>query len=109
QAFSSMRLKLQVETAGSWLFFKNYYNDSIFEEDLVALRRFYAMNGYFDAIVERGEFQRRDRGDRQIVTPVIRIQEGSKYRLGEVEVLGATLFSIPQVKEPFEDLQGKDF
>lgn len=109
QAFSTPRLRFMVETSGSWLFFKNYYNDSIFEEDLVTLRRFYASQGYFDAIVERGEFRRRDRGDRQILTPVIRIQEGEKYRLGEVRVLGASLFSVPEVKAPFEDLQGRDF
>lgn len=107
--FSTARLKLMVETNGSWLFLRNYYNDSIFEEDLVTLRRFYATHGYFDAIVERGEFFRRERGDRQIITPVIRIQEGEKYKLGEVEVLGASLFSIPEVKAPFEELQGKDF
>lgn len=109
EAYSDFRLGLMVETNGSWLFFKNYYNDTIFEEDLVTLRRFYASKGYFDAIVERGEFRKREKGDRQIVTPVIRINEGEKYQLGEIEVRGASLFSIPEIKAPFEDLQGRDF
>jgi outer membrane protein insertion porin family len=109
EAFSTVRLKLHIETKGSWLFFRNYYNDSIFEEDLVALRQFYGSNGYFDAIVERGEFRHRTRGDREVITPVIRIQEGGKYRLGEVSVRGAYLFSVPEILEPFEPLQGKDF
>lgn len=109
RVFSSTRLRLLVQTNGSFMFFKNYYNDSMFEEDLVALRRFYASKGYFDAIVERGEFRKRMKGDKEILTPVIRIEEGEKYRLGEVSVVGASLFSIPEVQAPFEELRGRDF
>jgi outer membrane protein insertion porin family len=109
KAFSTARLKLMIQTDGSWLFLKNYYSDAQFEEDLNRLRDFYAANGYFDARIRRGAFEMTQRTGKSVVSPVVEIEEGERYRLGEVTARGARLYSLPEVLEPFERLKGKPF
>jgi outer membrane protein insertion porin family len=110
EAFSTTRLKFMMETKGSWWFVKNYYDDATFESDLALLRAFYAgQRGYFDVRVERGEFLERREGDRIIITPVVKIEEGEKYRLGSVTVRGARRIAPGELLAPFSRLRGRDF
>lgn len=109
EAFSTVRLKLLLESKGSFWFLKNYYDNQAFENDLVKLRNFYTANGYFDVLVERGNFVERAGNGGLIITPVIKIQEGEKYFLRSVDVRGARLFSRDEVLRPFDLLLGKEF
>ncbi len=107
--FSTARLKFHLQTKGSWWFVKNYYDDKAFEDDLDALRNFYASNGYFDASIERGAFRDEMKKGKHVITPVITIREGEQYTLNSVDVRGARLFSREEVLAPFENLSGTEF
>lgn len=109
ESFSNLRLKTLTRTRGSWLFIKNYYDDREFEDDLVAIRGFYNRKGYFDAVVERGEFQERTSEGKTRLTPVVRIAEGARYTVSDVRVRGTRLFSRDEVLDPFRRLIGKKF
>lgn len=109
QSFSTLHLKLLLESKGSFLFVKNYYDNTAFENDLVKLRSFYTANGFFDVLVERGTFVERREKKGLVITPVIKIQEGQKYKLGAIDVRGARLFSRAEILEPFRPLVGQDF
>ena len=106
---STVKLKLNMETKGSFSFIKNYYADQVFEDDLARIRQAYYSLGYFDAKVERGSFQVEQRGDKSIVSPVVQITEGSRYKFGEVQVRGARLYSSVEVSAPFRHLIGQDY
>ncbi len=108
-AFSDIRLRAQIETTGSAGFFKNYFSEETFEEDLRILRDFYAAHGYFDARVERGLFEERTDDGKPVVSPVIEIEEGARYTFGPIEVRGVRLFSQPEAEAPFEGLEGDPF
>ncbi|MBM3335269.1 outer membrane protein assembly factor BamA, partial [Candidatus Sumerlaeota bacterium] len=104
-AISSLRLRWQMETKGSWLFFKNYYNSEAFQNDLDILRQYYFAKGFLDAQVQAGEFKSEPTG--KWVSPVIEIQEGPRYRIGDVRPTGFTIFMRDQIVEPFKQIQGR--
>lgn len=109
EVFSGLRLRSKLQTKGSWLFFKNFYNDDAFEVDLALLRQFYHSRGYFDALIERGPFEKRQVKDELLITPVIRVREGGRYTLGQVDVVGASLFARHDLLAPFEDLLNEPY
>ncbi|HBF33540.1 TPA: hypothetical protein DDW35_03140 [Candidatus Sumerlaeota bacterium] len=105
--FSSARLRFAVETKSSWLFFKNYYDEGAFDRDLDAIRQLYLAHGFFDVQVARGAFKF-DETDKEI-SPKVRIVEGARYKLGRVEVQGASTFKPEELQASFRDLVGKNF
>ncbi len=107
--FSGLTLRRYMETSGSWLFIKNYYDNDNFEDDLSHLRDFYARHGYFDARVERGVFKEGTKDGQAVVSPVVKINAGERYQFGKATVQGARLFSQAEVLTPFERLEGKPF
>jgi outer membrane protein insertion porin family len=109
QAFSTIRLRSLLETKGSWWFVKNYYDSATFQDDLDRLRDFCAAHGYFDARIDSGPFEQRQVKGRAVVSPVIRIQEGERYRFGTARVRGARLFAAADVQAPFQGLAGRPF
>lgn len=108
-ALSTMKVKSRMETKGSFGFIKNYYADNVFEDDLEKVRQLYYNEGYFDAKVERGSFQVEQHGEKSIVSPVVQITEGSRYKFGEVRVRGARLYSSVEVMAPFRPLVGQPY
>lgn len=109
RSFSNLRMWMLTGTRGSFLFLRNHYDDAAFEEDLVAIREFYHRHGYFDATVERGPFEETGPEGARRITPVIRIHEGGRYRVGAIEIRGARLFSREELLEPFEGMTGRVF
>lgn len=108
QAFTATRLRMNMVTKGSFSFVKNYYDDPIFENDLVILRDFYKAHGYYDARVERGVFEERGAdADKATVSPVIEIQEGQRYRFGDISVRGVHLWPQADADAPFAGLKGQ--
>ncbi len=104
---ASLRIREHMESRGSWLFFKSYYDEQSFSEDLEAIRKLYVSYGYFDATVRRGEFLWR--ADKKAVTPTIIINEGPRYTIGSVQVEGATIFTSMEVQAPFSKLAGRPY
>lgn len=104
---SELRIRQHMESKGSWLFFKNFYDEAAFASDLDAVRQLYVSYGYFDAKVRRGEFEWFS--GKKSVRPAIVIEEGNRYRIGDIEVKGATYFSPVEVREPFSKLKGQPY
>ena len=109
KAFSSLRLRTVIQTKGSWSFIKNYFDEETFKEDLARLREYYYAHGYFDVKVTRGTFQERVAGGKTSVSPVIQIDEGTRYRFGKADVRGGHLFGKAELLTPFTPLEGKLF
>jgi outer membrane protein insertion porin family len=108
-AFTKIRLRTHMNTKGSWGFVKNFYDDFTFEEDLDSIRAFYHQFGYFDAEVERGMFEEETAAGKMVISPVIEIKEGSRYRFGEFQIVGARLFSRAELHKSFNPLLDKPF
>ncbi len=105
KAYSDLRLKMSNETKGSWLFFKNWFNRTKFEQDVEKLKTFYIARGYLDVTVNGYAEQMPDGS----VTPVIDIVEGPRYMVGRLEVRGCTLFTREEALKPFYSLVGKAY
>lgn len=105
--FRSTRLRLSLETKGSWLFLHNYFDDEAFERDLGKVRGLYAGAGYFDAQVARGAFDYDEK--KHIVSPRIIIVEGPRYRIASVEARGATVFTPGEIQYLFRKQKRKPF
>ncbi len=107
QAFSAFRLRMVLETKGSWLFVRNYLDERAFEDDLKALRDFYHRKGYFAAEVDRGVFDFDEK--KATVTPRIVVTEGPRYTLRSVKTRGNRYFSMEEITVFFDKLRGKPF
>ena len=105
--FSSFRLRRRMETKGSWLLFRNYFDDDAFDEDLDDLRRLYRSVGFLDARVSRGDFAY-DETVRKVAPRVV-VREGKRYRFGQATVRGNTYFTQEEILEPFAKLRGEFF
>jgi len=100
----AFRLRFPLENKGSWLFFKNYYNSRAFQDDLDMVRLRYLSKGYFDVQIHAREWISDPKG--KWISPIIEIEEGPRYRVGEIHATGAELFLPERVIEPFDALRG---
>jgi len=105
ESYSSTRLRLLTTNRGSWWFIKRYYNDDTFDDDLDAIRRFYLSRGFLDVKAERGKFIYNE--TEKWVCPVIRIEEGTRYRVADIEPLGSQIFRRDEILRHFESMLGK--
>ena len=105
--YSSFTLRLLAVNSGSWLFFNNYYDDRVFADDLGAMEAKYHRAGFLDATARPGEFVYNAK--EAWVSPVVIIKEGPRYRVGEVRVLGNTLFTEEEINRPFRHVKGDYF
>ena len=105
--FGSLRLRVELETKGSWMFFDSYYDESAFERDLDAIRALYLGAGFFDVRVSRGEFSYSKA--EKTVSPSIVIDEGPRYTFGKIGVEGNTIFTTEEIRNCFRSLEGKPF
>ncbi|MCB2153364.1 BamA/TamA family outer membrane protein [bacterium] len=105
--FCDITLKMLAVNSGSWLFFNNYYDDRAFADDLGAMEAKYHRDGYLDATARPGEFIYDAK--EAWVSPVVIITEGPRYRVGEVRILGNTLFTDEEVNRPFRHVVGDYF
>lgn len=105
--FPSWQIRTWVSNSGSWLFFDNYFDNRTFDDDLRTIEERYRDAGFLDAKAQRGEFLYDEQ--KAIVSPVILIDEGPRYRVASVAVTGHTLFLEREVRRPFETTIGKHF
>ena len=105
RAFTSLRLGFHTSSKSTFLFIKNYFDAELFRADLEGVRDFYLSKGYLDAEVTAGEHRYND--DRSEVWLVIRVTEGRRYTLSEVNFAGHTLFTTPEMSQHFERVVGR--
>lgn len=86
----------------SWLTDSGKFNEDDFQKDLDLLRNFYEDHGF--ARVEIGE-PKVTKFDKQVskrkivkkIDILIPINEGNRYRIGNIEIKGNKIFNIPQI------------
>jgi len=79
----------------SWLTGSGIYSPEELSEDLVSLRKRYGEEGYLDVKFAEPEIKEFGEGSLEIV---IKVEEGDKYRLGNVAISGVTLFDPAAVQ-----------
>ncbi len=105
--FSDFRIGTSVLNSGSWLFFRNYYDDEAFDDDLRTVEAMYRDAGYLDATARRGEFEYDS--DKAEVIPEIVVTEGPRYRIEAVETAGNFLITDAEIAECFKGMLGRHF
>ncbi|MCF7916557.1 MAG: outer membrane protein assembly factor BamA [Candidatus Omnitrophica bacterium] len=81
--FGDNRIKKLMKTRKAWLFNKGLFKEEIFEDDLKRIKGFYQYNGFTDISVDsKVEYQPKG------VYIVIKIDEGKRYYIGQVEING---------------------
>ena len=95
QTFSDRKLRKVVETRKwnifSWLTDTGRFRDDRYETDFDKLRDFYRENGFLDVEIDPAKVRfSYPKSNRLVLTFVI--NEGRRYRLGEVAITGNTLY-----------------
>ena len=104
---SGMLIRLSLENKGSWGPITNYYDDEALDADLERIRSLYINQGYLKVKVSLGEFKTGGEGKKAWISPVIKIEEGPRYRVApEVGVEGATVFAESEIAQMFQGLSG---
>ncbi len=84
-----IRSKMQTEPVFLWWFGGTLKREEL-NRDLDRIRAFYMDNGYLDIAVEEPKIEMDDQKHR--ITIVIRVEEGTQYRIAELNVKGNSLF-----------------
>jgi len=105
--YSAFRLRFLLDNKGSWAFFKNYYDDSSFDDDLKILRQFYMNRGYLDVAAKRGKPEYNE--EKGWIQPVIIIEEGPRYTVKDIIPRNIALFTQEEVIQCFARMKGNYF
>jgi outer membrane protein insertion porin family len=97
-AIESDRLLSVMETKVDKWYSGGEFKPSVFEEDLLKIKRLYGDEGYLDATVELAEKVESDGGKK--VDVFIGIEEGPRYRLGKVTWSGNAVLRDEEI-EPY--------
>jgi outer membrane protein insertion porin family len=111
-AFSSRKLKKEMETRKRWIFSwltgSGRFDEVKFQEDLERLRVKYLNEGYLDvSIPESNVSLDYPKSGKIVVT--IRIDEGRQYRVGDIRFEGNTIFPTPLLFASIDLLPGDVF
>lgn len=105
--FSDLYLKTQIHNAPGLLFFNNYYDKSLVQDDVMILTTLYQNAGYLDAEVKLGDLIY-DKDDKE-VTIVFAIQEGPRYRVTDAGLTGVSYFTEEEIKRITNEMTGRTF
>ncbi|MCA9079828.1 MAG: outer membrane protein assembly factor [Planctomycetaceae bacterium] len=100
-----LKTKLSTKTVMLWMIGGNYDPDLI-QSDVLTLRKYYTNLGFFDVQVEAEETFSQDNGH---VTVTFRIDEGMRYRVGEIQANGNDVLSSQQLMQSLELSEGEFF
>lgn len=86
---------------------KNLYNPAHIEEDLRKVRDVYRQAGYKDVLLADPELEVREAGkERRRLAVTIPIEEGERWKFGEVSIMGNEVFSDQLLLRQFEVPRG---
>jgi len=105
--YSAFRLRFLLDNKGSWAFFKNYYDDLSFDDDLKILRQFYMNRGYLDIVAKRGKPEYNE--EEGWIRPLIVIEEGPRYTVKDIVPRNVTLFTQEEAVQCFARMKGDYF
>ena len=104
---SARRLRKAIATKQSWWFVTpGYYRPEVLKEDEERLKTLYRSQGYSDAEVKaESSFDEK----KQWMTVQVKIQEGSRYLVGEISFRGVREIPIDQVRKELKLVSGEPF
>jgi outer membrane protein insertion porin family len=103
-------LKTKIKSSSFWgvgnVGFLGAYEAELIDEDLAALREYYRKNGFLDMkISHKKEFTT----DKSKVRLTYMIEEGPRYKVGDVSVAGATKFDSKKLESKIKLASGEFF
>ncbi len=102
-----LRKRIKTQTTVLYFIRAGYFDRQDLEEDMERLATYYRMLGYLDARAFVQDLRFNEERDR--VTVVIRIVEGQRYKVRDIRVEGATLFSPEAIERELESREGDWF
>jgi outer membrane protein insertion porin family len=108
QALSTREIKKKLQTDELYLwFFGGTLKREELRRDLDRIRAFYLDNGFLDILVDEPEIQ--IDGPKKKLRIVIKVQEGPQYRISELTIRGASLFSEADLRQELKSQGGGVF
>ncbi|MEX1096589.1 MAG: BamA/TamA family outer membrane protein [Planctomycetales bacterium] len=100
-----LKTKIQTQIALLWLI-GGHYDPASIPNDVTALKQYYHGLGFFDVRIDAKE----DFNDKKSrVTLVYEIEEGTRYRVRDVEIAGNHVYSADELRRDLELTAGKYF
>ncbi len=100
--FSDFYFKMRISNAPGLLFFSNYFDEALMDDDLAFIRETYRQAGFLDVEVRRQDLIYDEENSE--ITIVINVDEGPRYRVDEVRTEGITYFTPEEVRRVTDDL-----
>jgi len=101
-------IKAKLQTSELYLFFfGGTLKREELKRDLDRIRAYYLDNGFLDIVVEEPEIQLDTR--RKKLRIIVRVEEGSQYRIGDLHIKGNRLLSEPDVRRLIKSQVGGIF
>lgn len=106
-SFTDEKLKDQIKTGAWFLFFSpGRFNPDQLEDDVAALRQWYQQHGFFDVRVGRKVIVSPDQTEVQITFV---IDEGVRYKIGQITFKGNTTVSERNLREGLKLTEGRPY
>jgi outer membrane protein insertion porin family len=105
--FSRFFFKTRLMNAPGILFFDNYYDEVMIDDDLASIRSAYQASGYLDVVVELDELVYNE--EKQEITIIYDITEGARYKISGVSTEGVTFFTDHEINNTVKNLVGRKF
>ncbi len=99
-------LKKRMKTKSASLLRSGRFEQEKFDADLVSIVNYYKKNGFIDARI--AEWNLRPTSDNSLEL-IVTVEEGVKYRFGEITVSGNTQFTSENILSKFSLKQGEPF
>ncbi|MGJ3243540.1 MAG: outer membrane protein assembly factor BamA [Opitutales bacterium] len=90
----------------SWVTGSGKFDEDKFREDLTALRNFYKNEGYLDIEIPENKIELNYPEPDELVIR-IHLSEGQRYKVGEIDIVGNTIFTDEELR-PFLDVRTGD-
>ncbi|MBU1997901.1 MAG: outer membrane protein assembly factor BamA, partial [Candidatus Omnitrophica bacterium] len=107
KSFASKRILKIMKTKRAWFFNAGILKDDVFREDVERVRVFYRRQGYADAVVN---YKTETDPARPFLHITIQIEEGKKYAVGKVTILGNRYIKEDEIRAKLKEaIPGKVF
>lgn len=98
-----LKKKLQTKTA-FWIFRTGAFNPDVSDGDAMALQNLYADQGFLDA---RVRYRREDHKGGPDMAVIFEIDEGTRYRIESIDLVGNTVFTDDELLERIASAPGE--
>lgn len=98
-------LQKKIKTKKGWWIFQRSFESEEFELDLLRIEHVYKEHGYLNVKATRGKFDMTPDGKGLLVA--INVEEGTQFRVSNLEIRGNTIFSRQEVQDVVQTATGE--